>query len=100
MQVVEEELIHKHMKTVVEMENSGVIHMLKHNKIEGLFASNLHFCTKDNFISPQCRLEVKNISQSKILLKWFMFNFECSLTEFHANLSTRLIIYFFTGIAF
>lgn len=66
MQVVEEELIHKHMKTVVEMENSGVIHMLKHNKIEGLFASNLHFCTKDNFISPQCRLEVKNISQSKI----------------------------------
>ena len=35
MQVVEEELIHKHMKTVVEMENSGVIHMLKHNKIEG-----------------------------------------------------------------
>ena len=24
------------MKTVVEMENSGVIHMLKHNKIEGL----------------------------------------------------------------
>ena len=37
MQVVEEELIRKHMKTVVEMENSGVIHMLKHNKIEGLF---------------------------------------------------------------
>ena len=36
MQVVEEELIRKHMKTVVEMENSGVIHMLKHNKIEGL----------------------------------------------------------------
>lgn len=26
------------MKTVVEMENSGVIHMLKHNKIEGLFS--------------------------------------------------------------
>lgn len=42
MQVVEEELIRKHMKTVVEMENSGVIHMLKHNKIEGLFASILH----------------------------------------------------------
>lgn len=34
--VVEEELIRKHMKTVVEMENSGVIHMLKHNKIEDL----------------------------------------------------------------
>ena len=37
MQVVEEELIHKHMKSVVEMENSGVIYMLQHNKIEGLF---------------------------------------------------------------
>ena len=37
MQVVEEELIHKHMKAVVEMENSGVIYMLKYNKIEGLF---------------------------------------------------------------
>ncbi|CAH3163837.1 unnamed protein product, partial [Porites lobata] len=35
--VVEEELqIHKHMKAVVEMENSGVIHMLKHNKMEDL----------------------------------------------------------------
>jgi len=45
LQVVEEELIRKHMKTVVEMENSGVIHMLKHNKIEGLFLSNLHFGT-------------------------------------------------------
>ena len=61
MQVVEEELIRKHMKTVVEMENSGVIHMLKHNKIEGLFASNLHFGTKDNFTSPQCHLKIKDI---------------------------------------
>ena len=51
MQVVEEELIRKHMKTVVEMENSGVIHMLKHNKIEGLFPSNLHFGTWNDFIS-------------------------------------------------
>lgn len=40
---MEEELIHKHMKTVVEMENSGVIHMLKHNKIEGLHNSTLIF---------------------------------------------------------
>ena len=39
---MEEELIRKHMKTVVEMENSGVIHMLKHNKIEGLFVSILY----------------------------------------------------------
>ena len=45
-QVVEEELIRKHMKTVVEMENSGVIHMLKHNKIEGLFASIFHLLSR------------------------------------------------------
>ena len=37
MQVVEEELIRKPMKSVVEMENSGVIYMLQHNKMEGLF---------------------------------------------------------------
>ena len=36
MQVVEEELIRRHMKTVVEMENTGVIYMFQHNKIEGL----------------------------------------------------------------
>jgi cullin 3 len=34
--VVEEELISKHMKTIVEMENSGVIHMLKANKVDDL----------------------------------------------------------------
>ena len=45
---MEEELIRKHMKTVVEMENSGVIHMLKHNKIEGLFVS---ICALINDIS-------------------------------------------------
>ena len=33
------------MKTVVEMENSGVIHMLKHNKIEGLFTEHIHVYT-------------------------------------------------------
>lgn len=33
--VVEEELISKHMKTIVEMENSGVVHMLKNQRIEG-----------------------------------------------------------------
>ena len=33
--MVEEELIKRHMKTIVEMEGSGVVHMLK--KIEFLF---------------------------------------------------------------
>lgn len=55
---MEEELIRKHMKTVVEMENSGVIHMLKHNKIEGLFASNWHFGTKDNLFHQNCTPDV------------------------------------------
>jgi len=34
--VLENELISKHMKTIVEMENSGVVHMLKNNKTEDL----------------------------------------------------------------
>lgn len=33
--VVEIELISKHMNTIVEMENSGVVHMLKNQKTEG-----------------------------------------------------------------
>ena len=36
MSVLEEELICKHMKTVVEMENSGVVHMLKNDKTQDL----------------------------------------------------------------
>ncbi|XP_014225987.1 cullin-3 [Trichogramma pretiosum] len=35
-EVVEEELIKKNMKTIVEMENSGVVHMLQNFKIEDL----------------------------------------------------------------
>ncbi|KAK9732144.1 Cullin family [Popillia japonica] len=34
--VVEEELIKKHMKTIMEMENSGVVHMLKNQKTDDL----------------------------------------------------------------
>jgi hypothetical protein len=37
--VVERELISKHMKTIVEMENSGLVHMLKNGKTEGQFAT-------------------------------------------------------------
>ncbi|XP_033207109.1 cullin-3 isoform X2 [Belonocnema kinseyi] len=35
-EVVEEELIKIHMKTIVEMENSGVVHMLQNQKTEDL----------------------------------------------------------------
>ena len=39
--VVERELISKHMKTIVEMENSGLVHMLKNGKTEGQCATLL-----------------------------------------------------------
>merc|ERR1719273_2532295 len=35
-EVVEEELIKRHMKTIVDMENSGVVHMLFHQKLDDL----------------------------------------------------------------
>ena len=34
--VVEDELIKKHMRTIVEMENSGVVYMIKNSKTEDL----------------------------------------------------------------
>jgi len=34
--VIEEELITAHLKTIVEMENSGVVYMLKNDKVEDL----------------------------------------------------------------
>lgn len=34
--VVERELISKHTKTIVEMENSGLVHMLKNGKTDGM----------------------------------------------------------------
>ena len=36
LKVVEEELIKRHMKTIVEMEGSGVVHMLKNNRMDDL----------------------------------------------------------------
>lgn len=35
-EVVEDELINKHMRTIVEMENSGVVYMLKNSKTDDL----------------------------------------------------------------
>lgn len=35
-EVVEDELINKHMRTIVEMENSGVVYMLKNTKTDDL----------------------------------------------------------------
>jgi cullin 3 len=35
-ELVEEELIKRHMKTIVVMEGSGVVHMLKNNRMDDL----------------------------------------------------------------
>lgn len=51
--VVERELISKHMKTIVEMENSGLVHMLKNGKTDGMSAADLcsiSFCTFVAFV--------------------------------------------------
>lgn len=47
--VVERELISKHMKTIVEMENSGLVHMLKNGKIEG---TGSHKCRRIPGVTP------------------------------------------------
>eukprot|EP00794_Sanderia_malayensis_P011098 gene11098-12267_t len=52
--VVEKELISKHMKTIVEMENSGVIHMLKHCKYEDLGCMYRLFCRVENGLKSMC----------------------------------------------
>lgn len=41
-QVVEQEMIIKHMKTIVEMETSGLVHMLEHTKTQGHASSHSH----------------------------------------------------------
>lgn len=35
LKVLDEELINKHMMTIVEMDNSGVVHMLNNDRIHG-----------------------------------------------------------------
>ena len=46
--VVEEELISAHMKTIVEMENSGVVYMLKNQKTDDLACMYKLFCRVPN----------------------------------------------------
>lgn len=40
-QVVEQEMIVKHMKTIVEMETSGLVYMLEHTKTQGHSSSHI-----------------------------------------------------------
>ena len=52
-EVVEEELIKRHMKTIVEMEGSGVVHMLKNNRMDDLACMYKVVATvRPVFISP------------------------------------------------
>lgn len=41
-QVVEQEMIVKHMRTIVEMEISGLVHMLEHTKTQGPSRAHSH----------------------------------------------------------
>ncbi|KAK7089946.1 cullin-3-like [Littorina saxatilis] len=52
--VLEEELISKHMKTIVEMENSGVVHMLENNKTDDLACMYKLFFRVNNGLRTMC----------------------------------------------
>lgn len=52
--VVERELISKHMKTIVEMENSGVVHMLKHSRYDDLGCMYRLFYKVENGLRTIC----------------------------------------------
>merc|ERR1719234_3112494 len=45
--VLEQELIQKHMKTIVEMQNSGAVHMLKNDKKDDLLCMYKLFARVD-----------------------------------------------------
>uniref|UniRef100_A0AAY4D8V1 Cullin family profile domain-containing protein n=1 Tax=Denticeps clupeoides TaxID=299321 RepID=A0AAY4D8V1_9TELE len=52
--VVERELISKHMRTIVEMENSGLVHMLKNGKTEDLACMYKLFSRVPNGLKTMC----------------------------------------------
>ncbi|XP_014206441.1 cullin-3 [Copidosoma floridanum] len=53
-EVVEEELIKKNMKTIVEMENSGVVHMLQNKKTEDLSCMYKLFSRVNDGLNTVC----------------------------------------------
>ncbi|XP_028259742.1 cullin-3-like [Parambassis ranga] len=53
--VVERELIAKHMKTIVEMENSGLVHMLTNGKTEDLVCMYKLFSRVPNGLKTMCK---------------------------------------------
>lgn len=65
--VVERELISKHMKTIVEMENSGLVHMLKNGKTDGKSAAVLLHVFGICSFRPLWALEIKSTQTTEIL---------------------------------
>jgi len=63
--VVERELISKHMKTIVEMENSGLVHMLKNGKTDG--KTSIHKAEKWES-SPLCNEKCSNCRNVLLLV--------------------------------
>lgn len=53
-EVLEEELITKHMKTIVEMENSGVVHMIRNTKTSDLACMYKLFIRVPNGLKTMC----------------------------------------------
>ncbi|CAG2162324.1 unnamed protein product [Oppiella nova] len=67
--VVEEELISKHMKTIVDMENSGVVHMLKNTRIDDLCCMYKLFCRVPNGLQEIIKCISNNLrEQGKALV--------------------------------
>lgn len=58
--VMERELISKHMKTIVEMENSGLIHMLKTDSTEGISTFLFFVCVLGEGAGGDCHLSHDN----------------------------------------
>ena len=81
--MVEEELIKRHMKTIVEMEGSGVVHMLKNNRMDDLACMYKLFGrvsdghkTFGDCVSRYLRYA------SKTMVHAWMFNVTCMDVEF------------------
>lgn len=83
LKVLETELIEKHMKTVAEMENSGVVHMLSNNNMEDLACMYKLFGRVEDghktiatCLSSLLRAEGKAIVQVKILIQFRIYKFK------------------------
>ena len=49
-QVLDDVLINQHMQTIVDMENSGVVHMLANDKVDWILESILKRIKEDDYV--------------------------------------------------